>query len=83
MLRRNIDTASWLVNGPIGTVVDIKVNAIEVKFDHINDVVSVKKVKSRFLVMKRLCVQGAVSSHSCIYHHYSQMSGHFTELCID
>ena len=74
MLRRNIDTASGLVNGAIGTVVEIKVHTIEVKFDHMKDAVSVKKVKSRFLVMKRLYVSReqfplilayAITIHKC------------------
>ena len=74
MLRRNIDTASGLVNGAIGTVVDIKAHTIEVKFDHMKDVVNVKKVKSRFLVMKRLYVSReqfplilayAITIHKC------------------
>ena len=74
MLRRNIDTASGLVNGAIGTVVEIKAHTIEVKFDHMKDAVSVKKVKSRFLVMKRLYVSReqfplilahAITIHKC------------------
>ena len=56
MLRRSIDTATGLVNGAIGTVVEIKAHTIKVKFDHMKDAVSVKKVKSRFLVKKRLYV---------------------------
>ena len=74
MLRRNIDTASGLVNGAIGTVVNIKAHIIEVKFDHMKDVVNVKKVKSRFLVIERLYVSReqfplilayAITIHKC------------------
>ena len=56
MLRSNIDTANGLVNGALGTVAAINDSAVEVRFDHMTDVVSMTKVKSRFLVMKKIYV---------------------------
>ena len=54
MLRRNINTSLGLVNGAIGTVIAIGAHKITVKFDHMNTDYEVEKVKSRFLVMRRV-----------------------------
>ena len=74
MLRRNINTSLGLVNGAIGTVVAIGMHKVTVKFDHMSAEYEVKKVKSRFLVMRRLYVYRqqfslilayAVTIHKC------------------
>ena len=74
MLRRNIDTSIGLVNGALGTVVSIKVHHIGVQFDNIDSVYQVPKVKSRFMVMKKIYVHRlqfplilafAVTIHKC------------------
>ena len=74
MLRRNINTSLGLVNGAIGTVIAIGAHKITVKFDHMNTDYEVEKVKSRFLVMRRVYVYReqfplilayAVTIHKC------------------
>ena len=74
MLRRNINTSLGLVNGAIGSVVAIGTHKITVKFDHMSAEYEVEKVKSRFLVMRRVYVYRkqfplilayAVTIHKC------------------
>jgi hypothetical protein len=74
MLRRNIDTSIGLVNGALGTVISIKAHHIGVKFDNIQNVYQVPKVKSRFMVMNKIYVRRmqfplilafAVTIHKC------------------
>ena len=74
MLRRNIDTKSGLVNGAIGSVLEITVNHVTVQFDHICDPYNVEMVRSRFMVMKNfyvyrkqfpLILAYAVTIHKC------------------
>uniref|UniRef100_A0A1X7VVN9 DNA helicase Pif1-like 2B domain-containing protein n=1 Tax=Amphimedon queenslandica TaxID=400682 RepID=A0A1X7VVN9_AMPQE len=52
MLRCNIDTASGLVNGAIGTVLAITSKRVKVQFDNRNEPYDVKKVNCKFSVMK-------------------------------
>ena len=74
MLRRNIDTSIGLVNGALGTVISIKAHHIGVQFDNIQKSYQVTKVKSRFMVMKKIYVHRmqfplilafAVTIHKC------------------
>ena len=69
ILWRNIDTANGLVSGALGTSAN-KDSAVEVRFDHMTDVVSVTKVKK-----ENLRVQKAVSSYSRLCHHCSKCQG--------
>ena len=74
MLRRNIDTNIGLVNGAVGTVVSIRAHHIAVKFDNVPEPYRVEKVKSKFMVMKKIFVYRkqfplilafAVTIHKC------------------
>ena len=68
MLRRNIDTRKGLVNGALGTVTSIKAHHISVHFDNMSDVYDVEKVKSKFMVMKKIYV--SVLGISIVYMVY-------------
>ena len=74
MLRRNIDTTIGLANGALGTVVSIKAHHIAVRFDNIPEPYRVEKVKSKFMVLKKIFVYRkqfplilafAVTIHKC------------------
>ena len=74
MLRRNIDTKVGLVNGAIGTVTNICMTTVTVKFVRMDVPYDVERVKSRFMVMKNffvyrkqfpLILAYAVTIHKC------------------
>ena len=74
MLRRNIDTRTGLVNGAVGTVIAIKAHHITVQFDGRDKPYHVERVKSRFMIMKKMYVHRrqfplilafAVTVHKC------------------
>ena len=74
MLRRNIDTRSGLVNGAIGTVLSIKTHHITIQFDGIRAPCDIERVKSKFMVLKKIYVHRkqfplilafAVTVHKC------------------
>ena len=74
MLRRNINTKKGLVNGTIGTVLNITSLHITVKFDHISEPCPIEMVRSKFLLMKSfhvyrkqfpLILAYAVTIHKC------------------
>ena len=52
MLPQNIDTKQGLVNGAIGTVVNITSQCVVVKFDHITELCNIEMVRSKFMLMK-------------------------------
>ena len=56
MLRRNTITSLGLVNGALFTVVAIGVHKVTVKFDHMSTEYKIERVKTRFLVMRRVYI---------------------------
>ena len=74
MLRRNNDVKAGLVNGAIGTVLEIHPSRISIKFDHLSEPCDIKRVSGKFMVMKNCYVQRtqfplilayAVTIHKC------------------
>ena len=61
MLRRKIDVSSGLVNGAVGTVIAIKAHHITVQFDRRPQPHDAKRVKSKFMPMKRVYVYHLLS----------------------
>ena len=57
MLRRNNDVKAGLVNGAIGTVLEIHPSRISIKFDHLSEPCDIKRVSGKFMVMKNCYVQ--------------------------
>ena len=57
MLHRNIDTAIGLVNGAPGTVISIRTHHIAVQFDGMHEPHHIKRVKSSFMVFKKMYMQ--------------------------
>ena len=56
MLRRNLSTEEGLVNGAIGTVLDISSRYVTVKFDKITEPYQVSRITSRFCVLNKFYV---------------------------
>ena len=71
------------MNGAVGTVISIKAHHIAVQFDNVPEAYQVEKVKSRFVVMKDLCFQEAVSTDPGICSHNTQVPGSVTGLWYD
>ena len=71
MLRRNSDTAVWLVNGALGTVMSIRTHYITVHFDGMHQPHAMERVKSRFMVLKKIYMQ----------HKQFPLSWHLLLLC--
>ena len=74
MLRCNIDTASGLVNGAIGTVLAITSRRVTIKFDNIDKPYNVEKVSRKFTIMNKfhifraqfpLILSFAMTIHKC------------------
>ena len=74
MLRRNIDTRIGQVNGALGSVVSIKAHHVAVLFDNVPEPYRVEKVKSKFVVLKKIFIYRkqfplilafAVTIHKC------------------
>lgn len=74
MLRRNINVTAGLVNGAIGTILDIFPSRVSIKFDHIKVPCDIERVRGKFLVLKTyyvyrtqfpLMLAYAVTIHKC------------------
>ena len=70
MLRRNIDTAVGLLNCALGTVMSIRTHHITVHFDGMHEPHHIERVKSRFMVLKKIYIRAtptalAVTVHKC------------------
>ena len=56
MLRRNLSTEEGLVNGAIGTVLEMSSRYVTVKFDKITEPYQVSRITSRFCVLNKFYV---------------------------
>ena len=74
MLCRNIDTSKGLVNGAVRSMISIKAHHIAVQFGNVPEAFQVEKMKSRYVVMKKiyafrkqfpLILAFAVTIHKC------------------
>ena len=68
MLRCNIDTASGLVNGAIGTVLAISSKRVTVKFDNIDKPYQVEKVSRKFTIMNKYHIYSLILSFAMTIH---------------
>ena len=74
MLRRNLDIKKGLVNGAVGTVLNITLQHVIVKFDHITEPCTIEMTRSKFMLLKSfhiyrkqfpLILAYAVTIHKC------------------
>ena len=56
MLRRNLSTEDGLVNGAVGTVLEIESKHVTVKFDRVAEPYKVTRVANRFCVLKKFYI---------------------------
>ena len=80
MLRRIIDTSTWLVNGALCTVISIKAHHIGVQFDNIHTLPSGKSEEQVHGHKENICTPDAVSTDPGIHCHHTQVPGSVIKL---